>query len=115
MFSKKTGVQESLTGRIALLRMFPLNLAEIAGLPPAYALTNLHRLPKASAKTSSKHGATLKDVQLWLNRGGLPGIFSVREESNREALFESWVETTCTRDVAQLKFRASSQNSLAES
>jgi predicted AAA+ superfamily ATPase len=44
---------------------------------------------------------TLKDVQLWLNRGGLPGIFSVREESNREALFESWVETTCTRDLAQ--------------
>jgi len=33
----------------------------------------------------------------------MPGIFAIREESNRKALFEAWIETTCMRDLAQFR------------
>jgi predicted AAA+ superfamily ATPase len=80
-FSKKTGVTESLTGRIALLRLFPLNGSEISGEKPS----------------------TLSAVKLWTQRGGMPGIFAIRESANREALFENWIETTCSRDMARFR------------
>ena len=94
-FSKKTGIQDSLTGRISLLRMFSLNLSEITDSAPAYALTNPEK------NLSKKNSIKLRDVQMWLERGGMPGMFSVRDQNSREALFESWLETTCTRDLAQ--------------
>jgi predicted AAA+ superfamily ATPase len=31
----------------------------------------------------------------------MPGFFGVRERSSRDSLFENWIETTCTRDLAQ--------------
>lgn len=95
-FSRKTGIQESLTGRISLLRLFPLNLSEIMDLKPRFAWVE----PGNAKNTPKSH---LKEVSLWLERGGMPGIFAVREKENRDALFESWIETTCTRDLAQFK------------
>ena len=81
-FSKKTGIHESLTGRIALLHLFPLNLQEIH---------------------LKKNGFTLREVKLWSERGGMPGIFAIRDESARHALIDQWIETTCTRDLANFK------------
>lgn len=92
-FSKKTGVQESLTGRIALLRLYPLNGTEIAGLQFAHPLVEMRSLVN--------HAVSLKDVSQWLTRGGMPGVFALRDSSNREAWFESWIETTCSKDLAQ--------------
>ncbi len=82
-FSKKTGVNDSLTGRISLLRNYPLNISEIT-----------------DTKKSKNY---LKDISQWLNRGGMPGIFAIRDESGRESIFESWIQTTCTRDLAQFE------------
>ncbi|MGK5086777.1 AAA family ATPase [Bdellovibrionota bacterium FG-2] len=96
-FSKKTGIMESLTGRIALLRLFPLCLAEIIDEEPSYFLTDPLRPPNVKTKPH------LKDVATWIARGGMPGLFAVRDTENREALYETWIETTCTRDLAQFK------------
>lgn len=94
-FSKKTGVHESLTGRIALLRIFPLNQCEILQGKSTFPLLS----PFAKVNSQKSHSlAKLNDIQLAIERGGMPGIFGVREKNNREALFESWIETTCTRD-----------------
>ena len=98
-FSKKTGVRESLTGRIALLRMFPLNLSEAAQCPGLFPLTNLMKKRGAHSAGAS----TLKEISQWLSCGGMPGIFSIRDESNRNSLFDAWVETTCTRDLGQFE------------
>ncbi len=82
-FSKKTGVKESLTGRISLLRLFPLSLGEIHG----------------------KEEFLLKEVKAWADRGGMPGIFAIRDESARVSIFEEWVEATCSRDIASFGIR----------
>ena len=98
-FSKKTGIQDALTGRIGLLRLFPLNLSEISQFESQNPLTTYSKKnPKSAPKESS-----LLLVQQWLERGGMPGIFAIRDESNRDALFSSWIETTCTRDLALFK------------
>lgn len=97
-FSKKTGIQDALTGRIALLRMFPLNQAEIDQRAPRFPMLDPFRFAR-----SQTHTPSLKEIQRWLDRGGMPGFFSVREEPNRAALFDSWIETTCTRDLARFE------------
>lgn len=94
-FSKKTGIHESLTGRISLLRVFPLNTSEILNQTPRFSLT---KMEQASARKS-----LLSEIKSWAERGGMPGIFAIRDEENRTALFDSWIETTCTRDLAQFE------------
>lgn len=91
-FSKKTGIRESLTGRIALLRLFPLNIAEILG--------SLYS-PLVEGLKNNQSKTELKDITQWVNRGGMPGIFSIRDDDHRIATFENWIETTCTRDLSK--------------
>jgi len=93
-FSKKTGIKDSLTGRIALLRMYPLNLCEIHDITPSLTL-----IDPSKNKAKKKSKVSLKNIHQWTDRGGMPGIFAVRENSSREALFDAWIETTCTRDM----------------
>lgn len=90
-FSKKTGIRESLTGRIALLKLFPLNIAEILGS---------RHLPLIEG-FATKSKTELTDITQWLDRGGMPGIFAIRDEDHRIANFDNWIETTCTRDVSK--------------
>ncbi len=94
-FSKKTGVLDSLTGRIALLRLFPLNQAETEQRKSMYPLLD------PMGQLARRKFPPLEKSQAWLDRGGMPGMFAVRDSSSRAALFESWIETTCTRDLAQ--------------
>lgn len=91
-FSKKIGIYESLTGRIALLRLFPLNIAEILG--SRYS-------PLVEGFKSNQSKAELKDITQWVDRGGMPGIFSIRDDDHRISTFENWIETTCTRDLSK--------------
>ncbi len=96
-FSKKTGIQDSLTGRISLLRLFPLNQAEIDQRKPTFPLLD----PMKSLK--NKLAPPIEETQTWLDQGGMPGMFAVRDATNRAALFENWIETTCSRDLAQFQ------------
>lgn len=94
-FSQKTGVRESLTGRIGVSRLYPMTLAELAGEPP--------RFPWPSGKPGSI--ATLAQVELWMTRGGMPGSCFLRSGEERHAYFESWLETTCYKDIEQIRTR----------
>ncbi|MBI4924565.1 MAG: ATP-binding protein [Bdellovibrio sp.] len=93
-FSKKTGVNESLTGRISLLRIFPLNFSEIYQKKSIFFLANPFKV------NAIREESFLKHIQTTVDRGGMPGIFGIREKKIREALIEGWIETTCTRDLA---------------
>jgi predicted AAA+ superfamily ATPase len=97
-FSKKSGIRESLTGRIALTRLYPLNLAEIQESANA-------RFPLAALSPHSGSKEGNRDIKLWLNRGGMPGIFAVRDEASRTAQWDAWIETTCFRDLTQFDIR----------
>lgn len=92
-FSREVLVRESLTGRISKVRLYPLNMAETKGLPPnpsdsPFGLNESPRLPR-------------KDFLRYLEQGGLPGIFGVRDASARDALLTDWIETTIYRDLQQ--------------
>lgn len=93
-FSKKTGIHDALTGRIALLRVYPLCQSEINQKRARYPLVDpIHRAALVGRQS-------LYETTQWLERGGMPGIFAVRDSTSRQSLYESWIETTCTRDLA---------------
>lgn len=94
-FSKKTGIHDALTGRIALLRLFPLNVAEIVGVKPRFPLLDPIKV------ASTKNHIPLQEPMRWLDRGGMPGIFAVRDATSRQSLFENWIDAACARDLAQ--------------
>lgn len=93
MFSQKVGIRESLTGRIGLMRLYPLTLAETLSQP---FLTPFLTEPK-------KARATLADVQKRLVHGGMPGICFMRSAEERGQTFDAWLDTLCFRDLQQIK------------
>lgn len=92
-FSHLTKIRESLTGRATRIRIFPFTLAESQHLPMRPSLLNLPDTPRV----------TRHDLMTYLERGGLPGIFAVRNESERIGLLQDWLDTTLQRDIFQIK------------
>lgn len=92
-FSHQFKIQESLTGRMSRLRLFPLSLGEIQRLSNKNG--DFHRLLHTEPRVS------VDDVLLMFERGGMPGIFATRSEQERMGLFEDWVNLTCNRDLHQ--------------
>jgi predicted AAA+ superfamily ATPase len=96
-FSKKTGIRESLTGRIITFHMYPMTLAELF--------------------PGRKKPLTDTEVHLALTAGGLPGICFIRDADARHALFQSWLETLIYKDLLAFnipKFNADSALSILE-
>ncbi len=84
-FSHLTKIRESLTGRLGRIRLYPMNIKETLG----------HHLKKLVP--------TRKQLIQYLASGGMPAIFSISDSQAKTALFEDWVQLTCTRDLLQLK------------
>lgn len=42
-----------------------------------------------------------KDFLKHLERGGLPGVFFVYDQNERESLMNDWITVTCQRDLMQ--------------
>lgn len=79
--------------RMGRLRIFPLTLSECAEIPLTRAPFPhlLNEKPRVSRTELFKH----------LERGGFPGIFSVRNESSRKDFFQDWLSLTIERDLHQ--------------
>ena len=92
-FSREVRIRESLTGRLSRVRLYPFNLAESLQLPP-----NPSRSP---ALIQDKPRVSRAELLRHLERGGLPGIFAVRDAIERKALLKDWLELACTRDLLQ--------------
>lgn len=91
-FSIKTGIRESLTGRIGINHLYPLILSEIDERPfvSPWVSFQVRRLSTASS------------VENYLQRGGMPGICFLRDAAERSQAFESWIDTTCFRDLQNM-------------
>lgn len=91
-FTSRIGIRESLTGRIGLMRLYPLTLSE------------LYEKPYQPKRGSPFHHLdvrfTLEAFGMSTQTGGLPVPAFIRDKKQREAYFQSWVETTVFRDVA---------------
>lgn len=96
-FSKMTGIRESLTGRIGILHLYPMTLAELYKKP----LLGQHFTSKKQTQP-----LFLTQFDLKLSRGGLPGLCFLRNEDEFSAACDVWLETTCYRDLSQIEGRA---------
>jgi predicted AAA+ superfamily ATPase len=90
-FSKLSLIRESLTGRMSRLRLYSMNMAEAVGiaLNPARRLSLLNETPRVSRSQLLQH----------LERGGMPGVFAIRDRSERESLLRDWLDLTTDRDA----------------
>jgi len=87
-FSILGNIRESLTGRMGKIRLFPMVYREAHELP-------MNNKPLQSGKRS--------EFIRFTERGGMPGIFSIRGDENRTEQFEAWIDLTCNRDLYQFK------------
>jgi uncharacterized protein len=92
-FSEKMGIRETLTGRIGLLQLFPLNFAES------------HELSSPTWKKII-HSQTLRvpaeKLILHALRGGMPSPMFLRDSKQIEQYWSGWFETTLYRDLRRV-------------
>jgi len=98
-FTSRKAIQESLTGRIHLIEMLPLSIAEMNHLNSE----DIMKWPKKSLVDLKSHfkerAKKVKGFDTHLAKGGLPGICFLRKESHRSAKFKSHIETLLRRDL----------------
>lgn len=104
-FSQKLGVQESLTGRIGLLQLHPLTLAESLSLPAPHWKRLIHGsdLPRLSPDKLAQYST----------HGGIPVPMFLRDSAQMQAYWSGWVETTLYRDLLKV-FGKAYQPEMAE-
>ena len=95
-FSSKSGVRESLAGRMGLSRMYPMTCREIQG-------DHLHAPWLTDFKHLPDNQLSIKTVTTWLERGGMPIFCGISDTSERIEVINSWLEAICYRDLLQLK------------
>ncbi len=93
-FSDKAGVRESLAGRMGICRLYPFTLAELAN----------RSLCVSSAKGfKGKQAANARDIEKWMQRGGMPIFCRLHDETQRNVAIEGWLDAICFRDLQQLR------------
>ncbi|MBI2343448.1 MAG: ATP-binding protein [Deltaproteobacteria bacterium] len=94
-FSDKSGVRESLAGRMGLCRLYPMTLSELAQKPL--------QTPWVKGWKGYRSHVTARDIDHWLKRGGIPIFCSLHNETEMQLSVQGWLEALCYRDLQQLK------------
>ncbi len=111
-FGSRRGIRESLTGRMTLVELFPLTLAECHNqvLSTFLSLIFQNKPIKTLAARAWCNEAMLKH---YLVSGGLPGICFKRDVEVQQRLWEFHLDTLLTRDIHLIRqVRASSNKML---
>ena len=93
-FSTLFRVRESLTGRMSKLRLYPLIVREAAKLSFSIPNTTFFLEKKALIDRGS--------LMLHLERGGMPGLFALRNKEERREMQNDWLELSCLRDIPNI-------------
>ncbi len=96
-FSAKIGIRESLTGRIGVVELFPLSLAEMHDQPMRF-INSLAAPLSDNAPKPRFHFTALAKATL---TGGMPIPAFLRDSSQRDLYWRSWLETSILRDLAR--------------
>lgn len=94
-FSSKSGIRESLAGRLGISRLYPLTMREINDQQFASPWVNVNFTNNTDLKS--------KSVEKWLERGGMPIFCCLDDLDERIGSIQSWLEAICYRDLMQLK------------
>ncbi len=111
-FTSRRAIRESLTGRISNLELHPFVLTEIEGetnssfVFEALRTANIETLVSKADQSRSENSRRSGAIQKYLERGGLPGLFNIREQSTRKNLLRDLIETILDRDL-RLVYRTS--------
>lgn len=95
-FSSKLGIRESLTGRIGLVELLPMTLAELRQ-KPFRGLSQLSVPLPSGVGLRFESGEAAQSAQ----SGGMPIPAFLRESEQREFYWRSWLETTLLRDLSR--------------
>ena len=98
IFRLMRGVQESLAGRVALLRMSPLSQREISGAPCVPFTTGMERLLAERDRIRPVSAPELF-ARLW--QGSMPGLIS-GQIPDRNVFYSSYLSTYIERDAREL-------------
>jgi predicted AAA+ superfamily ATPase len=105
-FSLKKEIRETMTGRMTVLELLPLGLAESHKMPLSNTFLNIYEKIKdpdsVLDRIHSKKWATPKISEYFLKSGGLPGICFHREEKVRAELMDNHLDTLLGRDLQQI-------------
>ena len=90
-FSREVKIRESLTGRLSRIRLYPFNLAEALQLPANPSRTVLLTNPSSRCSRA--------DLLRHLKSSGMPGVFALHSQADRESFFEDWISLVTSRDL----------------
>lgn len=103
-FASRKQIRESLTGRIVLIEIHPFTLAECHSKPESSFLKSLLEDDKKSVVNLKKRAwVTSKEISHYMQTGGLPGICFRRDETIRNRLFQTHLDTLLSRDIHLVK------------
>lgn len=100
-FAARKQIRESLTGRIALLEIMPLTLAECHSTKASHFLSLLQKHADATLTRKLRTTAWADETKVahYAQIGGLPGICFRRETAIREQMLSTHVDTLLGRDI----------------
>ncbi|MGK5086324.1 AAA family ATPase [Bdellovibrionota bacterium FG-2] len=97
-FSEGSGMRESLTGRMGVLQLFPLNISESLEM----GSPGLPTLKIKEIKDGFIPRISLQDFSKAMVRGGMPVPMFLRDRSQSELFWSGWLNTSILRDLARL-------------
>ena len=99
LFKMMEGVQESLSGRVALLHLSPLSQSEIMKRPPEPPFSL--ELPLLSERQNGRQMLNTPEVFQRIHQGGMPALVT-GTYSNASIFYSSYIDTYMERDVRRL-------------
>lgn len=98
-FTSRKIIKESLTGRIVNWELLPMNYSELKQLPLSDSLIKFLNAKNVELEIINKSIDLNSEITRYLSNGGLPGVFSVRNEAIRYQKFETQLQTMLERDL----------------
>lgn len=98
-FSSRKAIRESLTGRLIAWELLPMDLSEAHEAELPDSLIRLAKAKTVDVDLKPKSYFSEKSYAEYLDKGGLPGVFSIRDRAIREQKFETQLNTMLERDL----------------
>ena len=98
-FTSRKAIKESLTGRIINWELLPMDLAETQGKRLSEIIPKILLARSVEIQIPSTSKSINEHLEQYLLRGGLPGVFPIRDPAIRSQRFETQLETLLDRDL----------------
>lgn len=98
-FTSRKVIKESLTGRIVNWELLPMDYSELKHLPLPDSIIKFIQSKNVELEIKNKPVNLSKEVTRYLINGGLPGIFSIRNDAIRNQKFETQLQAIFERDL----------------